>query len=72
MVNPGTGRDDTKYLSMTVAMTAYLEANEAGAGFRERAIARLVAAVEADSRRRGTCRDTDVASATRQRVWSVS
>ena len=57
------------YLAMTVVMAEHMEPGEDRDTYRERTLARLAEAVEAESRRRSRCRDTDVRAATRTRAW---
>ena len=56
--------DATKYYAFAMAVTG-----GARAELREKILARLAEAVEADHQWRARCRDTDVRAATRIRPW---
>jgi hypothetical protein len=60
---------EERYFSVALVMANHMEPGEERRGRQERALALLSSAVLADVGRRGACRDTDVAAATRIRAW---
>lgn len=69
MIDPHTWRDEVKFHAMTVAMAAFMTPGRTQADYQARALSRLIEAVEAETWRRGRCRDTSVAASVRLPGW---